>query len=71
MPKESSVTADYRIEPGMPADKAGIKVGDEILTTANGQDIPALAALVDMVNRKDQPERKSRSWSAQRPEAYV
>ena len=39
----------------MPAEKAGIKVGDQILT-ANGQDIPALEALVQMLNRtKDQP----------------
>jgi regulator of sigma E protease len=49
VPKESSVTLTT-VEPGMPADKAGIKVGDEILT-ANGQDIPALAALVQMLNR--------------------
>ena len=39
----------------MPAAKAGLKVGDQILT-ANGQDIPALEALVQMLNRtKDQP----------------
>src|ERR1700719_3538927 len=49
VPKESSVTSTT-VEPGMPADKAGIKVGDEILT-ANGQDIPALAALVQLLNR--------------------
>jgi regulator of sigma E protease len=49
VPKESSVTLTT-VEPGMPADKAGIKVGDEILT-ANGQEIPALAALVQMLNR--------------------
>ena len=43
------------VEPGMPADKAGIKVGDQILT-ANGQDIPAVEALIQMLNRtKDQP----------------
>jgi regulator of sigma E protease len=54
VPKESSVTLTT-IEAGMPADKAGIKVGDRILT-ANGQDIPALEALVQMLNRtKDQP----------------
>ena len=49
VPKESSVTLTT-VEPGMPADKAGIKVGDEILT-ANGQDVPALAALVQLLNR--------------------
>jgi regulator of sigma E protease len=54
VPKESSVTLTI-VEPGMPADKAGIKVGDRILT-ANGQDIPAVAALIQMLNRtKDQP----------------
>jgi regulator of sigma E protease len=54
VPKESSVTLTT-IEPGMPAEKAGLKVGDQILT-ANGQDIPALEALVQMLNRtKDQP----------------
>jgi regulator of sigma E protease len=54
VPKESSVTLTT-IEAGMPADKAGIKVGDQILT-ANGQDIPALEALVQMLNHtKDQP----------------
>lgn len=43
------------VEPGMPADKAGIKIGDTILTV-NGQPIPAIAALIEMLNRsKDQP----------------
>jgi regulator of sigma E protease len=54
VPQESSVTLTT-VEPGMPADKAGIKVGDQILG-ANGQDIPQLAALIEMLNRsKDQP----------------
>jgi len=54
VPQESSVTLTT-IERGMPADKAGLKVGDQILT-ANGQDIPALEALVQLLNRtKDQP----------------
>jgi regulator of sigma E protease len=54
VPKESSVTLTT-LEAGMPADKAGLKVGDRILT-ANGEDIPALEALVQMLNRtKDQP----------------
>ena len=54
VPKESSVTLTT-VERGMPADRAGLKVGDQILS-ANGQDIPALEALVQMLNRtKDQP----------------
>src|SRR5271157_5592419 len=54
VPKESSVTLTM-VEAGMPADKAGLKVGDRILT-ANGEDISALEALVQMLNRtKDQP----------------
>ena len=43
------------VEPDMPAGQAGLKVGDEILS-ANGQDIPHLGALIQMLNRtKDQP----------------
>jgi regulator of sigma E protease len=54
VPKESSVTLTT-VEPGMPAAKSGIKVGDRILT-ANGQDVPHLAALIQMLNHtKDQP----------------
>jgi regulator of sigma E protease len=54
VPKEPSVTLTV-VEPGMPAEKAGLKIGDQILT-ANGQDIPALQALIQMLNRtKDQP----------------
>src|SRR5208282_940467 len=53
VPQESSVTLTT-VESGMPAEKAGLKVGDRILS-ANGQDIPALEALVQMLNRtKDQ-----------------
>ena len=53
-PKEPSVTLTT-VEPGMPAAKAGIKVGDQILT-ANGQDVPHLAALIQLLSRtKDQP----------------
>jgi regulator of sigma E protease len=54
VPRESS-TALTLVEPGMPAAKGGIKVGDQILT-ANGQDIPQLGVLIQMLNRtKDQP----------------
>jgi regulator of sigma E protease len=54
VPQEASVTLTT-VERGMPAEKAGLKVGDRILT-ANGQDIPALEALVQLLNRtKDQP----------------
>jgi len=52
--KEPEFTATM-VEAGMPADRAGIKVGDRILTV-NGQEIPATAALVDMLSHtKDQP----------------
>jgi regulator of sigma E protease len=54
VPKESSVPLTV-VEHGMPAENAGLRVGDQILT-ANGQEIPALQALVQMLNRtKDQP----------------
>jgi regulator of sigma E protease len=54
VPKEPSVTLTV-VEPGMPAEKAGLRIGDRILT-ANGQDIPALQALVEMLyHTKDQP----------------
>jgi regulator of sigma E protease len=54
VPKESRVVLTL-VEPGMPAQKAGIKVGDQILT-ANGQDIPVVQALIQMLKHtKDQP----------------
>ena len=54
VPKEPAFIATM-IEHGMPAEKAGMKVGDQILTV-NGQQIPALAVLVDMLSHsKDQP----------------
>jgi regulator of sigma E protease len=54
LPKEPAFIVTM-IEPGMPAEKAGIKVGDEILTIG-GQSIPATEALVDMLSHtKNQP----------------
>ena len=54
VPKEPSVILTT-VEPGMPAAKAGIKVGDQLLT-ANGQEVPHLAALIQMLSHtKDQP----------------
>jgi regulator of sigma E protease len=52
--KEPNVTLTL-VEPGMPAAKAGNKVGDQVLS-ANGKDIPHLAALIQMLSHtKDQP----------------
>jgi regulator of sigma E protease len=54
VPKEPAFLVTM-IEPGMPAEKVGLKVGDEILTI-NGQEIPATEALVEMLTHtKDQP----------------
>ncbi|MGA7292315.1 MAG: RIP metalloprotease RseP [Terriglobales bacterium] len=54
VPREPSNALTF-IEPGMPAAKAGIKVGDTIIS-ADGQDIPHLGALIQMLNHtKDQP----------------
>jgi regulator of sigma E protease len=53
-PKEPSV-AVTDLEKGMPAEKAGIKIGDEILTV-DGQPIPAIEAMIEMLKRtKDKP----------------
>ena len=43
------------LTPGMPADKAGLQVGDEILTL-NGQPVPALAYMVESLKQtQDKP----------------
>jgi len=43
------------LQPGMPAEKAGMKIGD-VLLTADGQPVPALAAMVETLERtKDKP----------------
>jgi len=53
-PKDPNVTVTS-VERGMPAEKAGMQVGDVILSV-NGQPIPHIAALVEMLTHtKDQP----------------
>jgi len=49
VPKEPSVTVTD-LEKGMPAEKAGMKVGDEILSV-DGQPIPALEAMIETLKR--------------------
>jgi regulator of sigma E protease len=49
VPKEASVTVTD-LEHGMPAEKAGIKIGDEILSV-DGQPIPALEAMIETLKR--------------------
>jgi len=54
VPQESSVILTT-VEHGMPAEKAGLRVGDQIVS-ANGQEIPAVQALIQMLKHtKDQP----------------
>jgi regulator of sigma E protease len=54
VPKEPSVTVTD-LEKGMPAEKAGMQVGDEILTV-DGQPIPALEAMIETLKRtQDKP----------------
>jgi regulator of sigma E protease len=53
-PKEQTVTITDLVE-GMPADKAGLKEGDKILTM-DGQPMPALAAMIENLKlTKDKP----------------
>jgi regulator of sigma E protease len=49
VPRELNVTVT-ELEKGMPAEKAGIKLGDEILTV-DGQPIPALEAMIETLKR--------------------
>ena len=54
IPKQPAVTITD-LEAGMPAEKAGLKVGDEI-TAVNGQPVPALEAMIETLKKtKDQP----------------
>ena len=54
VPKEPSVTVT-KLESGMPAEKAGIKVGDVILSV-DGQPVPALEAMVETLKHtQDKP----------------
>jgi len=53
-PKEQTLTITDLVE-GMPADKAGLKEGDKILTM-DGKPVPALAAMIESLKvTKDQP----------------
>lgn len=52
--KQPNVTIT-RLEHGMPAEKAGLQVGDEIISV-DGQPVPALAAMIEFLkNTKDKP----------------
>ena len=54
IPKEPNFTIT-NLEPGMPAEKAGLKVGDEIVAV-DGQELPGLEAMIDTLKRtKDKP----------------
>ncbi len=53
-PKEPNFTIT-ELEPGMPAEKAGMKVGDDIVAV-NSQEMPGLEAMVDLLKRtRDKP----------------
>ena len=54
VPKQPAVTITD-LEAGMPAEKAGLQPGDEIIA-ADGRPIPALEAMIDTLKQtKDQP----------------
>ncbi|HTR25650.1 MAG TPA: site-2 protease family protein [Terriglobales bacterium] len=52
LPKEGDAATITSVEHGMPAEKAGLKVGD-IIQTANGQPIPEIEALVDLLSHSN------------------
>ena len=53
-PKEPNFTIT-ELEAGMPAEKAGMKIGDDIVAV-NGQEIPGLEAMIDLLKRtQDKP----------------
>jgi regulator of sigma E protease len=53
VPDQPNVITD--LEPGMPAEKAGLKVGD-VITAINGQPIKVIAQMIRMLQQtKDQP----------------
>ncbi|MFY9674601.1 MAG: RIP metalloprotease RseP [Terriglobales bacterium] len=55
LPKEADAAVVTMVEHGMPAEKAGMKVGD-VIETANGQPIPEIEALVELLTHtNDQP----------------
>jgi regulator of sigma E protease len=55
LPKEADAAVVTTVEPNMPAERAGMKVGD-VIQSANGQPIPEIAALVELLSHtNDQP----------------
>ncbi len=52
LPKEADAAVVTSVEHGMPAEKAGMKVGD-VIQTANGQPIPEIEALVELLSHSN------------------